>query len=364
MSQVSPPIRILLVGAVVFLAAWFTILKPKDPIEPVAAPVAPVTGAPASKPGEFAAKAKTGAAQAEASATGAANAGLEEDGTAPAPGAATAAAPTQTGAATQAAPSAAPKLPALPPESLKGLPKPLRTGLEERKIVVLGVLNTESSSTTQMADDDRAVRSVLRRVNRYDGGVVVRTAPIARLAKYDGLLKALQVTQSPTVVVVDRNRRAIALEGYVDRGTVDQAIADARDTSVATRIKDPYLRKVNEFCGGRGLVLSRSAQGATVRGGGRRLLASHARTDRRLLARFGRIAAPAKWRGLDAQITRLLSAQVRVSRSTLAASRAGGSSAAVRRATRGSAELTALLVPLDRRFNAEGLTACAAKRTR
>src|SRR5215217_2807678 len=28
-SQISPPVRILLIGAVVFLAAWFTLLRPK-----------------------------------------------------------------------------------------------------------------------------------------------------------------------------------------------------------------------------------------------------------------------------------------------------------------------------------------------
>ena len=28
-SQISQPVRILLIGAVVFLAAWFTLLRPK-----------------------------------------------------------------------------------------------------------------------------------------------------------------------------------------------------------------------------------------------------------------------------------------------------------------------------------------------
>ena len=28
-SQISLPVRILLIGAVVFLAAWFTVLRPK-----------------------------------------------------------------------------------------------------------------------------------------------------------------------------------------------------------------------------------------------------------------------------------------------------------------------------------------------
>jgi len=357
-SQISPPIRILLVGAVVFMAAWFTVLKPKDPVTPAAAPV---PASPVSKPGEFAATAKAGAAQAEASAVGAANAGIDEDGTTAA--APSAVVPSQTGAATRSAPSAAPALPALAPEALKGLPAPLRTGLEERRIVVLGVLNTESSSYAQMADDDRAVRSVLRRVNRYDGAVVVRTAPITRLAKYDGLLKALQVTQSPTVVVVDRNRRAVALEGYVDRVTVNQAIADARDTSVERRIKDPYLRRVNDFCGSRRLLLTRISGGETVRGGSRRLLATQLAKAKRLQRRFARIATPARWRGLDAQVQRYLAADVAAAGRNLAAGRTSRA-AAVRASRASTPELVTLATALDRRFNAVGLTACALRRTR
>src|SRR3954468_24315936 len=45
MSQISPPIRILLVGCVVFLAAWMTVLKPKDKA-PAATPVAAAPATP------------------------------------------------------------------------------------------------------------------------------------------------------------------------------------------------------------------------------------------------------------------------------------------------------------------------------
>ncbi|MEA2274939.1 MAG: hypothetical protein QOI98_3647, partial [Solirubrobacteraceae bacterium] len=43
-SQISPPVRILLIGAVVFLAAWFTVLRPKaETIEPTTTTPAPKT---------------------------------------------------------------------------------------------------------------------------------------------------------------------------------------------------------------------------------------------------------------------------------------------------------------------------------
>jgi len=363
-SQVSLPIRILLVGAVVFMAAYLAVLRPEE--EPVPAPsvaTAPATpAAPQSSAGRYAAKAKAGAATAEADAAGAANADvLAEDG-APATGTA---APSRTGSATEATESpAAPALPALPALSLKGLPKAMRTGLEERRVLVLGVLNTEGRPWAPMADDDRAVRNVLDDVNRYRGGVVVRTTPITRLARYDGLLKALQVTQSPTVVVVDRNRRAMAIEGYVDRATVNQAIADARDTSIAVRVKDPYLRKVNRFCGEYKLLSSRSSIGQTVRGGERRLLMSYVRTVKRVRARFAGFSPPARWRTLDRRFAGFITADLRGTQRVLAVARAKGHNAAVRTSRRERVKLDVLLVGLDRRFTRAGLTACSIIRTR
>src|SRR5215212_2443649 len=54
MSQISPPVRILLVGCVLFLAAWMTVLKPKpaaDPAPTAAAPTAPRVQAGGEKAG-------------------------------------------------------------------------------------------------------------------------------------------------------------------------------------------------------------------------------------------------------------------------------------------------------------------------
>src|SRR4029079_4568867 len=62
-SQISPPMRILLAGAVVFLAVWFTLLRPKSPEAPAPAttPTGNVnTGQPAeSGAGKIVEKAKT-----------------------------------------------------------------------------------------------------------------------------------------------------------------------------------------------------------------------------------------------------------------------------------------------------------------
>ena len=353
------PIRILLVGAVVFLAAWFTVLSPKDPAiapEPTAPATAPAApdGA-ASKAGSFRDTAKAGAAAAEKDALGAANAGIEGE-TAAAPSAAAPSATSSTPPATATRP-AKPAAEVVPAKAVANLPRDVREGLQDRKVVVLGVLTTQTKPWNHMADDDRAVRNALRDANRYRGNVVVQRVTIGSLVKYDGMLEALNVTQSPTVVVIDRNRKAVALTGYMDRISVNQAIADARRFSTETLIKDPYLAKVNRVCGHYEMRYRRWSlptngrpRNATI---GR--LVSLVRRDRRSVAR---IAAPAKWRGLKAEILRAQdSVIVAVSRADAAFKR--GNVVAAQK-TLDSAR--ASLVPVDRRLDAAGLTACVANR--
>src|SRR5262249_27281065 len=61
-SQISPPVRIVLAAAIIFLAAWFTVLRPKSDsaVVPVATPVATptATGPPARPPGSRGRKAR------------------------------------------------------------------------------------------------------------------------------------------------------------------------------------------------------------------------------------------------------------------------------------------------------------------
>jgi len=351
-SQISMPMRIVLVAAIVFLAAWFTVLKPGGGEVPTPSSSADSV---TSKAGDFQDKAKAGAATAEKDAAGAANATLEDD----AAGASTAA-PSATGATaapsatTSATANAVPQAPPLSDEALDKLPARIRGALEERKVLVLGVLNTAAKPWAPMADDDRRVRDALKGVNRYRGGVVVRTAPFAKLASYDGVLSALQVRQSPTVVVVDRNRQATALTGYVDRVSINQAIVDARRASTQTLIKDPYLRKVNTLCGRFDLRLTRTSMPSGLRGvsPALRRLTSVARRYRRA---FASVPAPARWRGLKGDTVRYIDDSV-----AAVSALERGNAAGYRRT---GAALTRRSAALDRRFEAAGLTACSSSRT-
>src|SRR3954447_15734859 len=217
------PVRILLIGAVVFLAAWFTILRPK----PASVELPPVsTAQPHTALGKAVAKAK-----AAAGAT------------------ATPAAATSTTRKQAPAPTATPAGPAIPAEALAKLPKDVAGALQARKVLVLAVLSDEASSVRHLADDDRYVRNALAKVNRYHGGVFVKQVGINSLSTYGALVNDLGVSQSPSVVVIDRNLKGRVLTGYADRVAINQAIVDARRESITPNISDTYLRKANQICG-------------------------------------------------------------------------------------------------------------------
>ncbi len=213
MSQISPPIRIVLICAVAFMAAWMTVLKPKPvTAEPDGSTTTTTTQAPTaqSAAGQFAQRAEAAKATAE---SGAAKAAGEE----------TAAAATGTSAATKAGTTAVTTggaTAAAKPAKPAGLPTRVRTALADDEVVVL-------LFWTPRAADDRAVHAELAKVDRHAGKVVVQAAPVARIARFQRITRGADVAQSPTVVVVGRDRKAETLVGYVDHVSVDQLVTDA-----------------------------------------------------------------------------------------------------------------------------------------
>jgi cytoskeletal protein RodZ len=212
-SQISPPIRILLVCAVAFLAAWMLFLKPKSASTPTPAAATPApnvqTGAPA----------QTGFGKAVQLAQGAA---AKESGQAPAAGSSSTTSTTSTTTtttATGAHPAAKQTAPALPAASLRGLPKDVAAALQARKVLVLGVFSTGA--------DDKAVRSALKGVDRHHGKVFVKDVAVGQLASYHAVVGDLSVNQTPSVVIVDRKLRGTTIPGYLDGVAIDQAIQDS-----------------------------------------------------------------------------------------------------------------------------------------
>jgi hypothetical protein len=222
MSQISPPIRILLVCAVAFLAAWMLFLRPKDDagIPAAATPAAETQPVDAAGP-----KAETGpgkAVEAANDTVAAQDARAEQlaDGNGT-----SAAAPSAT--ATTATPAGEPAVAGAEPGKLTkkaaaegGLPIRVLKALGRQKVVVLLFWSPKAA-------EDKAVRKAVANVDRHDGKVLAHATHIKRIAAYGQITRAADVTQSPTVVVVDRNRKVETLVGFVDRPSIDQAVTDA-----------------------------------------------------------------------------------------------------------------------------------------
>ena len=226
MSQISPPIRILLVCAVAFMAAWMLFLRPKaDAGAPAAANSTPANSRPVEAGGDKANSAAGKAVEKANEATAATDARVERiaDGTETAADGTSAA----NGTAASATPATAPAAGATPgkpaKQSTDGLPGRVQHALDDRKVLVL-------LFWAPKAVEDKAVRKALTGIDRHRGRVLAHATHIKKIARYQQITRGAQVEQSPTVVVVDRNRTVQTLVGYVDRTTIDQAVTDALRT--------------------------------------------------------------------------------------------------------------------------------------
>jgi hypothetical protein len=279
-SQISPPIRILLVLAVAVLGVYMLFLRPKDEVVPPATPAPNVqTGEPAvSGPGK--------AAEAAQGAVEAANGQLQSQESVD--GVDTGEATAATGTKAQSGPNGANAAVASAAD-VTGLPKPIAKAIRKDKVLVLLFWNGKSA-------DDKAVHAALKNVDRWDGRVSVASAPIRHIAKYGRIARGVDVEQSPTVVVVDPNLKAETLVGYVDAPTIDQAVVDALRNTTGVFL-DPYLRKVDAVCRDYRSEFNSIAHAYTgVPAEYRRAIARNHEIYTRFAADFAAVKAPKKWR--------------------------------------------------------------------
>jgi hypothetical protein len=229
MSQISPPLRIVLVGSVVFLAAWFVFLRPGGSAStptttPVATPAA--TTVPAKDPSAKANSSlgkdvqKAVAAKQASEASSKASAGETSDSSTSTGGATAPATTTAAKPATTATPAAA--APAKPKTATKfdGLPLSVAKALAEKKVVVLAFWNPKSA-------DDEATRDAVKGLSTHKGKVVVQIADVRKIARYATITRGVDVSQSPSVLVIDRKLKTNLLVGFNTRQTIDQAVLDA-----------------------------------------------------------------------------------------------------------------------------------------
>ncbi len=340
MSQISQPVRIILIAGVVFLAAWFTVLRPKaETIEPTTTTT--TAAPPTTGPGKAVEAAKDAAAQAGGQ--------TETD--------------PKTGAATTTTPETKPQTPtpvAIPAEELAKLPKDVAEALEAKKTLVLAVLGDKATPWRPLADDDRYVRNHLRKVNRYDGSVLVKQVPADSISTYGPLVNDLGVNQTPSVVVIDPTLKGKVLTGYVDRIAINQAIADARDAGIEPDITDSYLRELNQLCGDFSLRVGRWSA-PTIRGKKAKLAAVDRMIaiNRTIIRRLTRTDAPREWRSMKAEMLKVRRADGRA----MAALRKAGKSGKASDFKAFEGLVNALDgSKLDRRFDKAGLTNCASNR--
>jgi hypothetical protein len=294
-SQISPPVRIVLAGAVLFLAAWFTVLRPKTDatVAPPAAATPAATATVTAKPTDGLGRAVQKARHAAAATTAQSRKDAGET-------TAQTQAKTQTGSATTSQVVVGNTV--IPVKVLDSLPTEISQALQAHRTIVLGVIADGQTRLRPLADDDRYVRNALAKVNRYDGQVVVRTVATDELVRFAPLVGDLQVDQTPSIVVIDGKLQGTVLPGYVDRISINQAIADARRDSIHPLISDPYLRKLNSVC--QQYVTAEDRWSWPTISGRKALVSSLDRRvalEHRYGALLSRIPAPARFRALKGQ---------------------------------------------------------------
>jgi hypothetical protein len=343
-SQISPPIRILLAFAVAFVGLYMLFLRPKEEVIPPANEPVAAQGA-VSAPGK--------AAEAAQGAVDASDAQLAQQESIDGVDAGETAAGTAVGST--AGTASAGGAPPMAAADLRGVPKPVRQALRKDKVLVLLFWNGKSV-------DDKAVREALHDVNRWDGRVAVEVASIKKISKYGRIARGVDVEQSPTIVVADRNGRADTLVGYVDTTTIDQAVVDALRNSSGL-FTSSYLKAVDRVCrqNGRARATIPNFYGSTPRNADARL-ASVDRSFARLIADFKAVKAPKRWRAFkSASLADLTAVGAQLSTYSATVSPTTSISSIVAADQRYSRAVRATSRRATKRFDGQNLTRCGSQ---
>jgi hypothetical protein len=213
-SQLSLPMRIALAATLAFAALWFVALRPK----PVADPAPPAAPAGAqSAPGKAAAQAQQAAGAQAQGAEKREQAAAADGAASAAPDAQASGAATAKGAATPGGPVDVAKA------AGRDVPKPAAAVLRDvakGKVAILLFWDRKVS-------DDRAVRRAVAAIDRRGGKVAVHTAAMTKLAGYEAITRGVPVVTSPTVLVIDRARRARTISGLTVTSELDDVVAKA-----------------------------------------------------------------------------------------------------------------------------------------
>ena len=100
-----------------------------------------------------------------------------------------------------------------------GLPLKVARAFAKKQVVVLyfGAVGADDSLT---ADSVRSLKA------SAGHGVAVFMDKLSNLADYRRVVEGLDVSQAPSIVIVDREKKAQVLEGFIDTGSLRQDVAD------------------------------------------------------------------------------------------------------------------------------------------
>lgn len=233
MDQVSRPFQIVLLVTVLFAAVWLVALRPRGgggeetAAGPERAPALAVEhgSAPAGSQPDGTGGSASGPQAGQPSVT---SAGSDDRRGREQP-----AAPRAPGAGRTRPATARPATPLATPSRAQGDGRAsddaspaarrlatARAALDARRTLVLSFVD-------EQAADSRAVARELDAVGRFGGRVTTVAVPIAELARYGFVTRAVDVTTAPTTVVVDPRLRATTIVGFADRAELAQHVADA-----------------------------------------------------------------------------------------------------------------------------------------
>jgi hypothetical protein len=100
-----------------------------------------------------------------------------------------------------------------------GLPVKVAQAFAKKQVVVLyfGGAGTDDALTAKSVRSFKATAGP---------GVAVFIDKLSNLADYRRVVEGLNVSQAPSIVIVDRAKKAQVLEGFIDAGSLRQDVAD------------------------------------------------------------------------------------------------------------------------------------------
>jgi hypothetical protein len=187
MANLPKPLLGVLVAAVAFFALWTVALKPSPSSGPVSGSRSASAAATPPKPATATASHAAAASASHAS-------------------------PLKTKPAIQS--------PAKHPAAAAHRVNVVENALNRHKVLAVLFFNPAAA-------DDKAVKRELDAVPSFRGEVVKLAVPLSELARYRVITNQVQVTESPTLVLIDSTRKADMLTGFVDQFALAQRVSDA-----------------------------------------------------------------------------------------------------------------------------------------